>query len=390
MIKNVSELLKAPGLVPRSESSRLADIRRNRRLLNGDFSQLETDFPVNLFSRVACFYPALLFSETPEITVPDYPRFEAFFEETQDELLKQLLVASGDMISFGAGILATSPYSNFVFESFSPDNHFEIEDELTGQVTGDILIRVRGTHPDQKVDVYHYPHSGGASWNVYSFSGGSVGELLGSVEIPDRQGPQVIVMESGEGSIFSDMKSHVGALSNTLEQLGEIVENNASPNIVSSSGTFDENDSGKVELAKKGQHISVEEGDISPYFLSYSGPSQISEKVLEVNERMALSAASLSSLLFDPSQSASNLSGRALKRLLINTILKARFYSRINTRAIQSAAMILNENLRNSGEEFFPTMRKRDVEVVWTYESIFEDIAPPGDREPIENENEVN
>ena len=97
MIKNVSELLKAPGLVPRSESSRLADIRRNRRLLNGDFSQLETDFPVNLFSRVACFYPALLFSETPEITVPDYPRFEAFFEEIKDELLKQLLVASGDM-----------------------------------------------------------------------------------------------------------------------------------------------------------------------------------------------------------------------------------------------------------------------------------------------------
>ena len=213
---------------------------------------------------------------------------------------------------------------------------------------------------------------------------------MGSVEIPDRQGPQVITMESGEGSIFSDMKIHTKALSNTLAQLGEIVENNALPNVVAGEGTFEENDDGKIELAKKGQLITLAEGDVPPYFLSYEGPAQISEKVLEVNERLALSAASLSSLLFDPSQNVGNLSGRALKRLLLNTILKARFYSRINTRAIQSAAMILNQNLQNVGEEYFPAMRKRDVEVVWTYESIFEDIAPPGDREPIENENEVN
>ena len=385
-LQSLDELLKAPGLLPKSDAGRITKIQRNRRLLKGDFHELETEFAVNWFQRVADFFPEFLFSEYPDITIQRHPRFQEFFNELADEFWAELLIANGDMISFGSGILGSHPHSPFIFEAFPPDAHFEIQD-ITGAVTADVLIRIRGEHPDQKIDIYFYPVAGGSEWRIYNFSGGSIGEPLGVVDIPDRRGRQVIVIESGEGSIFDNMKSAVGELSTTLSGLGDSARKNSRPHLVGPTDLLKEDDEGKVELDRKGSYLPVDEGGVEPYYLTYEGPVDLSRMVYETNEKNALAFAGLSSLLFDPAQNVGNLSGRALKRLLLPFIAKLGFYSRINTKAVKSAAMILNQNLQNAGHEFFD-LRKTDVSVNWKFQNVFEDINPPGDTEPDENENE--
>ena len=177
--------------------------------------------------------------------------------------------ANVDMLAFGAGVMATHPFSPFNFESVSrPDHHFEIQDELTGEVTADALLRIRGEAPDQKVDVYHYPLEGGASWRVFNFSGGSIGEPLGFVEIPDRRGRQVVILESGEGSIFDGMKQSVGELSTTLSGLGESVRNNSRPHLYGPDSLLKEDDEGRVEIDRKGSFLPISDGDPTPGYLS--------------------------------------------------------------------------------------------------------------------------
>ena len=386
-IENLKELLESPGLMPKSESSRIMKIRKNRRLLMGDLLEVsDSDFSVNWLGRVVDFFPEFLFSETPEIAIESNPRMQDFLDELSDSLLAEFLAANSDMLAFGSGILATHPRDPFSFCRFDPDLHFSICD-LAGDIVGDALIRLRGTPPDQKADVYHYPLDGGATWSIYGYAGASLGEQLGQVEIPDRKGRQVAVLDSGEGSIFDSTKQAAGELSKILSNLGEAVENNSKPHMTGSDGLLVEDENGNVSINKKGQFLPVGEGETPPSYLIYDSPAEAAQFLYSQHEKNLLAFAGLSTLLFDPSSAANNLSGRALARLILPTIAKLGFYSRVNSRAIKEAIRITNQNLQNAGQPYF-SYRNSDLNVVWNYGDIFEDVNVREDRDQKDNEGE--
>lgn len=373
--------------MPKSESSRIMTIRKNRRLLKGDLLEVtDADFSVQWLGRVVDFFPEFLFSETPEITIESNPRMQSFLDEISDSLLAEFLAANGDMLAFGSGILATHPRDPFSFCRFDPDLHFSICD-LAGDIVGDVLIRLRGEPPDQKADVYNYPVDGGATWTIYSYAGASLGEPLGAVEIPDRRGRQVAVLDSGEGSIFDNTKQAVAELSNILSNLGEAVANNSRPHLTGSDGLLTEDDNGNVSINSHGQYLPVSEGEIVPSYLMFDSPALAAKMLYETHEKNLLAFAGLSTLLFDPASAANNLSGRALKRLILPTIAKLGFYSRVNSRAIKEAIRIVNQNLQNAGQPYF-SYKNSDLKITWNYDQIFEDVNVREDRDQRESEGE--
>ena len=387
-LKSIDELLEAPNLFPRQENGRLIKASLNRRLLNGNFSELDADLnlPINWFKKVSDFFPEVLFSEYPEVKIASQPIFQGFWDELSDYFFDELSITNASMIAYGSGVLASHPYSPYIFNAFDPDQHFEIQN-LQGDVTADILCRVRGETGFQILDVYFYPVAGGAEWRIYDYSGSTIGPLLGSVDIPDRKGRQVVILDSQEGSVFDSMKGAVGELSRTLEYLGVSVKNNARPHLIGSENLLDKNDGGDAVLNRKGSFLPVGEGDVLPKYLVYEGPVDLSKFTYEVNERNALAFAGLNSLLFNSDQRSGNLSGRAMRRLLLPFAVKLDFYSRINTKAIKSALLILNENLKNGGEPYSP-IKKSDITVSWKYEKIFEDINAKPDADELENTEE--
>ena len=162
--------------------------------------------------------------------------------------------------------------------------------------------------------------------------------MLGNVDIPDRKGRQIVILDSGEGSVFDYEKIAVGELSRTLEYLGVSVKNNARPHLYGSENLLTESADGESILNRKGSFLPVgPDDDITPGYLQYEGPITLSEFVYETNERNALAFAGLNSLLFNSDQRSGNLSGRAMRRLLLPFAVKLNFYARVNTKAIKSA-----------------------------------------------------
>ena len=325
-LKHLDELLTAPNLQPRQESGRLIKASLNRRLLNGDFSELdaELNLPVNWFKKVSDFFPEVLFSEYPEVEIASQPVFQNFWDELSDLFFDELAIANSGMIAYGHSVLASHPYSPYIFNAFDPDQHFEIQN-LQGDVTADILVRVRGETGFQVLDVYHYPVAGGAEWKIYDYSGSTIGAQVGAVEIPDRKGRQVVILDSGEGSVFDSMKKSVGELSRTLEYLGVSVKNNSRPHLYGSENLLTESADGESILNRRGSFLPVSDEDIAPGYLTYEGPIDLSKFTYEVNERNALAFAGLNSLLFNSDQRSGNLSGRAMRRLLLPFAVKLDF-----------------------------------------------------------------
>ena len=384
-LNNLEELMLAPGLLPKSEAGRITRIKKNRKLLKGDFAELDADKAIPWPGRIVDFFGEFLFSESPEIQIDD-PRMQGFLDEISDSLLAQFLSANSDMLAYGSGVLATHPKNPYQFAHFDPDLHFEIQN-LAGDVQADILLRVRGESPAQKIDRYVYPISGGPSWDIFDFSGGSFGPQLGSVGIPDRVGRQVVILESGEGSIFDNIKGSVGELSRMLENLGDAIAKNSRPHLIGPPDLLREDDDGKVEVDRRGSYLPVDENAMKPEYLVWDSPVEATQFSYAMNEKNLLAFAGLSQVLFDPSQLVGNISGRALKRLLLPFIAKLGFLSRVNSRAIKESIRIVNENLAYSGQPHF-SYQNSDLNIIWKYDQIFEDINPPGDTEPTENESE--
>ena len=138
-LKHLDELLTAPNLQPRQESGRLIKTALNRRLLNGDFSEIDPDLnlPVNWFKKVSDFFPEVLFSEYPKVEIASQPVFQNFWDELSDTFFDELAITNSAMIAYGHSVLASHPYSPYVFNNaFDPDQHFEIQN-----LQGDVELR---------------------------------------------------------------------------------------------------------------------------------------------------------------------------------------------------------------------------------------------------------
>ena len=88
-LQSVSDIGPNKQLVPNSEAARVNAAIANRRLFDGDLSQLKIEaldnatpaMQFNWFRRVATFYPEFMLAERPAILVEGNPRMEAAIED---------------------------------------------------------------------------------------------------------------------------------------------------------------------------------------------------------------------------------------------------------------------------------------------------------------------
>ena len=270
MLNDINELLTAPGLLPKTDVGRITRIRRNRKILHGDLSELGEDFKLQWPRRIVNFYSEFLFANPPNLKVANNARLETYLTEISDKFFREFLEANKSLIAFGQGAIVSHPLNPLVVESFDPEHVFEVAD-ITGKVQEIILLRLRGEIPDnQKLDIYRYKIGSGSSWDIYRYIGGMIKEKIGSVPIPDRVGNQIVWLDLNEGSIFDVVKNSCAEMASTLGGIGQATRKNLAPHLAGPSELLKDSDDGeRVELDRKGSFLPLQEGDQTPQYITW-------------------------------------------------------------------------------------------------------------------------
>ena len=331
--------------------------------------------PINWFRRVAKFYPEFMLSDRPTIIVTTNPRFTDLIADLSRPLWRQLAYANTDMLAFGAGIIVSAPDDPMQFLRYPPDQHYEVRDNGSGALLGDIVYNLRGVVGDDnaQIDIVEYPIAGNPVKRTHRFKAGIVSELVRTVKLPPRTGRQVIVLDfdADRTSIFDDMKHSVGEISRALTAHATTIFRNARPHLFGPEGAVTINAEGAAELNIQGMYFPLSEGDVEPGYLQWDTKSDAVRLDIELQLDTALNMASLNKLLFDP-QTTGNLSGVALRRLLLPFVAKLNTLKEINDMAILDVLATFNQNIRDNGGELF-AYNLRDVEITYHFEEVFSD-----------------
>ena len=398
-LTSFNDIRTGQPLPPFSEIALTNYVQKYRRLYQRDFAtyQIEDIGPgvpgtrVNWFRRVASFYSEFMFGERPRVQVENGRALEVL-EPTFLSLLPELQAALGDMIKFGEGLIATHPQNPDFFVRFERDQHFVVTN-VRGQIEGDILYRVRDANlPDERavhlnklIDVYKYPVNAPATWEVYEYTGaardgagGGLGTLRLSETLPPRQGRQVITFASNREttSMFEDMEDSVAEMSRTLSRLGFSIRRNLRPHLYAPAGSILTEDGNNVRIDEKGMIFPMDQGDTVPGYLQWDSRSETVEYYYMTLRSVMFNMVGLSELLFDASLFPGELSGEALKRLMMPFISKLAHYKSILTVAIEDSIMVWLANQQATNREVFDIARE-DITVEWPYEELFANMNQP-------------
>ena len=387
-LRSIKDLLDSPGLSPKSDATRISKIRRNKRLLNNDFSEFDCDYALAWPRRLSCFYGEFLLADIPTIQISNNQRMETWANEFLENLTPELLEANKNLTAHGVGILASHPEDPTAFESFSPDYWFSVCD-IANRLEESVLLRIRGdVISEQVIDIYRYGKSGESSWSIHRFGGNSIGEKLAEIEIPDRAGTrQVAIMDLQEGSLLDLIRPQLKDLSKILGRAGNAVSRNLNPHLSGPSGALDVGeDGGKVDLSVDGEYLPRDSDDVPFEYVGWNMDHPMSKFTVEEAEKNLLIMSALSPLLFSPNQSG-NLSGRSLFRIMLPFAARLGRLARENERTIRECLRIANENRKVAGMEYF-AYSNPDVTIEWKYKQNFADIGAKEDRDNTEFEKE--
>ena len=134
-------------------------------------------------------------------------------------------------------------------------------------------------------------------------------------------------------------------------------------------GLLKMNEAGEAELNVEGEYLGVQEGDNLGYLQWDSKVDAITQNY-EFHKSIIFDMASLSKLLFENEAFAGQITGIALKRLMLPFISKTNDIRQKNNRVINEIVQIINNNLRANGLEIYAY---NDVQIDWPYEDIFID-----------------
>ena len=388
-LSSIDEIGQAKTLTPNSEIARLRQIRANRLLYNGNFTELGVvrfeeatpEVKANWFRRVANFYPEFMFGERPDVTIEGNERFTLVFDELARRFWEEVVEANIDLLRFGYGVIASHPENPLFFQSFDPEYHYEVCDPF-GNITADLLLRLRGSALNnapnsQQLDVFVYEVTGESRWDTYAYDAGAVGARIRTVELPRRLGRQVIIFQSNRDrvSIFEDMKPHIGEISRALTQFSGSIKRNTRPHLYGPAGAVQLDSSGKAEITISGMYFPIQEGDIRPGYIQWENGEQAIQYDIDTNYDNLLSMAALSRLLFDPSARTGILSGAALRRLTVPFVAKLNRFKEVNHISLLDLLHLYNRNSQALGLEVYD-FAERDVMIDWHFEDIFQDLAP--------------
>ena len=393
-----------PGnpLPPFSESVVRNYCAKWRRLYEGDFTGTGIEnigegipgFAINWFRRLATFYGEFQFGNRPDILINN-DRAQPLMRELGAALFPALQLANVDMIRYGRGVIASHPMDPMRFQAFERDHHYEVQD-IRGQVTGDVLWRVRNEKlPDEErsgqgkmADVYKYPVDGDGVWEVYTYNKGGLGSLQASFPIQGTGGRQVVTFDPNNDStsLYEDIVNQNLEIGRTLARVGFSIKRNLRPHLYAPTGSLIVDDGGAVEINEKGMVWPLEQGDQVPGYLQWDSSNSAVEYYIEQLRTNMFSMVGLSELLFNADQFPGELSGEALRRLLMPFWSKLNHFKMINNTAIEQLLDMWSRNRAAAGVEVL-SFDAGDIEILWPWEDLFATaLEAPVDEPPLEEE----
>ena len=404
-LESIDEIGAGQPLPPISENVVTNYVAKWRRLYEGDYSTLgipaiATDVPgfaVNWFRRLATFYAEFQFGDRPSVNIRGDARVAPLLRNLNANLIPQLHVANIDMIRFGRGVLASHPMDPMRFQAFERDHHFEVMD-LRGGVTADVLYRVRNSKlPEEEktgiakmVDVYKYPVNGTATWEVFSYNKGGLNSRLAIYDLAPRMGRQVVTFDANNDStsLYEDIVEPLSEIARTMARTGYSIKRNLRPHLVMPAGAVISEDGNSVAMDEKGMVIPVDAGDASPSYLQWDNSLSAVEFYINTLRNHMLSMTGLSDLLFDPSLFPGELSGEALRRLLMAFWSKLNYFKGVNNGVIEQCLDIWNIN-RSVNDNELLDIDPANIEIDWPWQQLFMEALSNGqesDDEPEEIE----
>ena len=372
-------------LYPDSEQSDNNYVKRNRRLYNGDFTELrleriDLDTPTlqfNWFRRVTDFYPEFMLAERPNVEIEGNPGMTEAFLDMSRQFFNELTSANKEMIRSGQGILASHPMDPLSFTMFHRDEHFEVINNQ-GVITHDLLISIRGYGDKRTIDIITYGIDGrDNAWRQYAYNSGTVGDLIDTFDMAPRIGRQVVTLDDNDErvSVYDDIKQPLAQMARTPTQVARITKRNSNPHLFGPETMLITDANGNVTLNPEGMFLPMQPDDPTPGYPFYDSRIEAASWLYQEAQQNMLNMAGLSIVLFDPDLNLGNLSGRAVERTLIPFTSKVSARARINEEAITDVLNIWNANRSVNGEEVFQ-YDESDVIVEWKYGEVFQDEQP--------------
>lgn len=398
-IKSFEELAPNKNLVPDAELERSNRLRRNLALYNGDFREMgitssdTTIKPVNVnwFRRSSEFYPEFMLSEKPVLTIDGNASFNLLLDELSTFLWNEIGLALVDLLALGEAVLVSHPNNPTQLMRINPSHWYEVRKPETGELIGDVWYAIRGSFvaDDQYVDLYEYRLDGTATRRIHKYDAGNLGPQYGEViPLPAREGRQVVPIPRDNGifpgvsrSLFDDMKVSIAELSRTATGVALTLKNNLRPHLVGPDGILKTID-GKSVVDNEGMFLPMQEGDPVPFYLQWDSDMSAVEWTYDTHLENALTHAGLHMILFDPQQ-LGEVSGRALRRLLLPFLAKLNSIKETLTLSLEDVLSVITLNNYAQGGEFF-AWEKEDINIEWRFEQIFDDIMDENEEDQVD------
>lgn len=390
-LSNITDIGTNKTLTPNSELPRINYTVANRRLFTGNFVELQIPaldsatraLVFNWFRKAATFYPEFMFAQWPVITTGN-ERADEEVRRLAITLLPEMQAANVDMLRYGQGVLATHPTDPTQFVAYERDMHYEVVNRQ-GEVWADILVDVTGEPTDENrlvnVVVYDYRENGESTWRQFNYDSGNLGPQIASYEIPQRSTARQVILlapNRGKTSIFDDIKDPITQVARIATATARVLKRNSNPHLYGPDTMLQQDENGKTTISENGMFLPMQQGDQIPGYLQWDSKVETAQWSHDVCMNTLFAMTGLSPVLFDPGIQTGTLTGVALRRTMLPFVSRLDNYARVNDRAVERALLTWNANRQVAGGEVY-SLNAADINVEWTYESVFQDTEDTAD-----------
>ena len=372
-----SDFRKGEPLVPTADVERHAQMQRNLDLYQGNFGRKDGEDPdhyirENWFRLVALSYAQFLFGERPVVSIAgDDELTRMIASDLEPALSLSLLFANVDLVRLGTGIVAFPFGYDARPVTVSPLDWFPLYDETQEERVGDVIVRKLVGEEKVVLDFFEYDDPV-LRRLVYQSRGGHLGDVLQAFQRVSPIGPRrVFSMTSGYPSLgygeslYVDIEQIVLQQSKKMGELSTNISDNSLPDLYGPEDALQANDDGTYVLTgDRPRYFPIPAGGIPPDYLQWDSNVEAQRYFMGRLEELIHNLTGLTRALFDPKAISGNVTGSALRRLLIPFVSRLSLYQQTNTDTIVQLLRVWNAG---AGGRSYDDV---DVSVLWSLDQL--------------------
>ena len=340
---------------------------------------------MNWYKRIALSFAEFVYGERPVIRVNGNEEFTDYIRaHVTPRLYRALFYANVDLIRFGTGVVV-EPFGNPLdFMCCKASDWYPLYDNVGEMILGDVLIRyVKRVYnePGQAVvDIFNrlerYQER-----RVYRSNGGNFERLdyeSGQMPMGMYRRAQVLAngypSDDGYGeSLYDDISPFVLELGKKLGELGTNISENAKPDLYGPEDGLEIDDAGNYNLGgARPRYIPVPSGGVPPDYLQWDSNADAIQYFREQCEELIFNFTGLTRSIYDPNTLAGNVTGNALRRLLLPFVSRINLITEFNIVAITQALRAHEDARMAEGLPAFE-WNDEDVEIDWGFSDLLGD-----------------